>query len=161
MAGAVVALSVGVSFGSFFSSRDDVSPSVLIVGKRHEAGREVVGFRVDVPWRRPAFLYEAKVLGQHGEQKPEWGSQPPAFQTYFTNSSPTFGVVAPADSSVWRLHLVIIVEASATRLAVKQVEYRLKTRKIGWGGFYAPTTHWLVSDPITNAVPKTSDAPRP
>lgn len=162
MAGVASAASIGLLLGLLLGSSDNASPSLVMVGKRQEAGREVVEFRVDVPWRRPAFLHPegAEVRLQHGKQKPNWGSQPPVFQAFFTNTSPKFGVLAPADSSVWRLHLIVIVEASATRRAVKNVERCLKTGRFAWGG-YAPTTHWLLSELITNAVPPTADAPRP
>jgi len=162
VAGVVVAAFVGISLGLFLGSPDDASPSLVIVGRRHEGGRGIVDFRVDVPVRRRAFLHvasEAKIVGLFGERMPSWYPQDPVFQRPFTNNSPTFGVLAPTDCSVWRLRLIVCVEASATRLVIEQAKWRLKHRKIGWGSIYEPTTHWIVSEPITNVMSATTGTP--
>ena len=168
--------------GLFFGSRDGPPPSLVIVGNRHEGGKEIVDFRVDVPWRRPAFLHPegAKVLLQqpswrrpaghpasreilfpHTEQEPNWGSRRPAFQRNFTNSSATFEVVAPAGSSVWKLRLTLWVEHTSIRRRLNWMAgYWQGNRKIHWP-YQVTTPYSLESDFITNAVPKTADALRP
>jgi len=182
-AAVVLAAFVGISLGLFLGSPDDASPSLVIVGRRHEGGREIVDFRVDVPWRRPAFLHPegAKVLLQqpswrrpaghhpesreilfpHTEQEPNWGSRRPAFQRNFTNSSATFEVVTPAGSSVWKLRLTLWVEHTSIRRRLNWMAgYWQGNRKIHWP-YQVTTPYSLESDFITNAVPKTADALRP
>ena len=181
VAGVVLAAFVGISLGLFLGSPDDASPSLVVVGRRYEGGREIVDSRVDVPWRRPAFLHpegakvllqqpswrrpaghhpeSREILFQHTEQEPNWGSRRPTFQRNFTNSSPTFELVAPAGSSGWKLRLTLWVEhTSIQRRLSWMAGYWQYNRKIRWP-HQVTTPYWLESEPITNPVPPTAHAP--
>jgi hypothetical protein len=159
---AVGVMAVAVWFASFRENPKDDLPRLVVLRREQVNGRKVVVFRIDAPPHRKVTPNAMSTLNAFtGEKRAAFF--PTQYMSARAGHPEEFWVVAPVDD-VWRFRCEVVVESPSPSAedVVERVKgcWRLRS--------FAPlrlktfeSMQTLESEPVTNAVPRTAEAPWP
>jgi len=184
---AIVAIVVVVGVVGFVVFRGDPKedlPRLVVLRQEQVYGQKVVVFRFDAPRHRVAELVTMSTVDPSTgeERKPMLMQgvgdnrreihevQTPQGKQFSVRrplgagagQSTEFSVFPPLDD-VWRLQCGVAIEATGAKLRLERLKscWREKSfAPLHWTTFFT-SAGTIESEPITNAVPRAADAPRP